>query len=253
MKRKIIITIYILLIGTFLLSIFKIKELPPLEKINNNLLNEPVQTETSREDFLFKYRNKNYEVKPLADYELYGLVVSKNNINTWYNYYHDKNSVNLKDLCVVWGNNIKNEVYRDENIKFKNGEWTCYYKWSSKLEKPFDPYKLSNNHLLSDKEKIREKINQVNVGDQIYIKGSLVDYKEEGTDWYRKTSLSRDDNNNNSRSGGACEVFFVDDIKILKTNNYFWNIIYKWNLKIIFFLLLLQFIFFIKKPFKNIK
>lgn len=121
----------------------KIKELPKTSKVNNDLLKDPIQTETLRTDFSFNYRNKNYNVKPVADYELWGLVVSKNNINAWYNYYHDKNSVNLKDICIVWGKNIANEVYLDSGINFKSGEWTCYATWSNNLVSTFYPNNLS--------------------------------------------------------------------------------------------------------------
>ena len=247
MKRKIFKILYTILIVVFVLSFYKIKSLPGANGIDAGVLKEPMQSETNRDKFSFNYRETEYEVLPQADYELRGLVVSKNNINAWFNYYHDENSVNLKDLCVVWGNNIENGVYRDKNINFKNGEWTCYWSWFGELSVPFYPNKLSNNHLLSDNEKVRKIINKVNIGDQIHLKGSLVDYREKGTEWYRMTSMSREDVNKTSRSGGACEVFFVDSINILEHNNYFWNLIYIFSLRIFFILIVIQVVIFLKK------
>lgn len=244
MLNKIVKTIYVILTILFLISIFQIKKLPQKLEINTSLYNEPIQTNTKRNNFDFKYREKNYNVIPIADYQLWGLVVSVNNINSWFNYYHDKNTVNLKDVCVIWGDNIKNESYLNQKTKFKNGEWTCYVSWWSS-EGKINMEQLSNNHLLSADENIQKAIIDVNVGDQIYLKGSLVDYAESGTDWFRKTSVSRADSNQNSRSGGACEVFYIDEINILSENQKNWHSIKLWSKKIFFTLLIIQFSFFL--------
>ena len=249
MISKIFKSLYFLLIILFVISFFQIKKLPEKININPSLLNEPIQVDTVREDFNFIYRDKKYNVKPMADYELWGLVVTVNNINTWYNYYHDENTVNLKDVCVVWGPNIANEAYRDENISFKSGEWTCYTKWSGRLQKKFYSNKLSNNHLLTANEKIQEIIKDVHIGDQIHLKGSLVDYTEAGIAWYRKTSLSREDSNQTSRSGGACEVFYIDEIDILSANQPFWHLTHYWSKRIFLILIILNFLFFIASLF----
>jgi len=244
--------IYIILLILFLVSIFQIKKLPNKSEINSNLYNEPIQTNTERKEFNFDYRDKSYNVIPVADYELWGLVASVNNINAWYNYYHDKNTVNLKDICVIWGENINNEIYLDPKTKIKNGEWTCYYSWWSNVpDKKIYSEQISNNHLLSADEKIQDLIRDVNIGDQIHLKGALVDYAEKGTAWYRKTSVSRTDSNQNSRSGGACEVFYVDEINILTQNQKIWHTIKLWSLRFIISLLLINFILFLSSVFSK--
>jgi hypothetical protein len=149
MKDNIFKFLYIVLVVFYVASFFMIRKLPEKAELDSRLFKEPVQIETVREDFRFQYRGTDYKVIPQADYELWGLVVSVNDINKWYNYYHDENTVNLKDVCMVWGDNIRNEVYRDKEIKFSSGEWTCYYQWSGRLQKQFYPNKLSNNHLLT--------------------------------------------------------------------------------------------------------
>jgi len=238
---------YFIIITLYLISFFQIKKLPPKTEINKNLYNKPIQEKTERKEFNFDYKKYTYTVTPQANYELWGLVVSKNNINAWYNFYHDKNTVNIKDLCVVWRENIISEVYRDPNISFKNGEWTCYYSWNSQLISPFYPNKLSNNHLLASDYKIQKIIKQTNVGDQIYFKGILADYQKQGENFIRQTSLSREDSNQSSRSGGACEVVFVDEFKILKNNQLLWNYINRFGLKIIIIIFLINiFILFFK-------
>lgn len=253
MKRFIILFLYSTLAFVYLFSLLNKNNLPKKEFINPLLLREPIQVSTNKDEFDFSYRGSEYNVEPLADYELWGLVVSVNNINAWYNYYHDENTVNLKDFCVVWGDNISNEVYRDSEIKFKSGEWTCYYQWTGRLEKKFYPNKLSNNHLLSADEQIQEIIRNVKIGDQIYLKGSLVDYAKDGNNWYRKTSLSRDDSNQSSRSGGACEIMYVEEIKILEKNNPLLNQLNQYSKISFLFLMLFHFSIFTTKIFLKYK
>lgn len=252
---KIFKILYIAIIIVFIISLVKIKELPGKSEISPDLFKQPIQSNTKKVDFSFPYRGKEYEVKPIADYELWGLVVSKNNINAWYNYYHDKNSVNLKDLCVVWDSNINNEVYRDKNINFKSGEWTCYASWTGALAKTFYHNNLSNNHLLTSNPNIQKIIRSVNVGDQIHLKGNLVDYAEVGQSQYRMTSISRNDSNQDSRSGGACEIVYVDEIDILKKNQIFWHFVNSLSKISFAILILIQFSLFIsgyQKFFKKI-
>jgi hypothetical protein len=243
---KIFKLLYAIVIIILVVSFMKIKELPSQDKITNDLLKDPIQTSTTRENFSFNYRNKSYQVKPVADYELWGLVVSKNNINAWYNYYHDKNSVNLKDICIVWGKNITNNVYQDPNITFKSGEWTCYANWNGHMTNTFYPDNLSNNHLLTANEAIQKIIKSVNIGDQIYLKGSLVDYNEKGQTQYRMTSVLRTDSNQDSRSGGACEIVYVDDIKVLQKNQSFWHAIYQLSKALLLGLILIQLIIYVR-------
>lgn len=246
--------IYTTLLFLFLISWYQIGKLPELPEIDERLLQEPIQqTYTNKENFSFSYRQKSYDVKPIADYELWGLVVSQNNIAAWFNYYHDKDSVNLKDVCVIWGSNIKNESYNQKNLKFKSGEWTCYYRWRGELERGFDAHKLSNNHLLTDNAKLQDLIRQVNIGDQIYFRGYLADYREQGSDFLRQTSISRDDDNKSSRSGGACEIVFVDDFKIISHNNLIWNIIYDWSKRLFVLVFFLHVILFFVKNHRHIK
>ncbi len=252
MINKVFKILYIILIIVFAVSFFQLKKLPSKDKLLVSMFNEPIQaTSTILKDFDFSYKNIDYEVKPLADYELWGLVVTTNDIKKWYNMYHDKNSVNLKDVCVIWGDNLRNNTYH--NIHFKSGEWTCYTRWYRPLDGKFYHNKISNNHLLSDSKQIRQVIRQVRIGDQIHIKGALVDYAKKGSSWYRRTSLSREDTNHTSRSGGACEVFFVNKFEILKRGMPMWYFLNDWSKKIFIFLIFLEIIIFIKKIKKESK
>lgn len=237
---------YIVLIVVFLVAWRKTSKLPTPELMHPELWQAPQQNyHTASTSLELSYRDREYIVEPLADYEIWGLVVSRNNINAWYNYYHDENSVNLKDVCVVWGDNIKNGAYLQDNLKFYSGEWTCYYRWQGYLNKPFDPRQLSNNHLLAQDVAIQKIIRQVNVGDQIHLQGALVDYREKGETWKRQTSISRTDENSTSRSGGACEIILVEKIDILARHQLWWNRIYDQKGKILGAVIMLNLLWFV--------
>lgn len=204
------------------------------------LRNDPIQTTTVKERFSFDYRGTEYDVIPLAEYELWGMVVAHNNINAWYNFYHDKDTVNIKDLCVIWGSNIESEVYTV--MKFKSGEWTCYPDWEHPINREliskYQNNKLSNNHLFSNNSEVLQKIRDTRIGDQIHFKGFLAAYGGIDVDekYYRSSSMSRDDT-----YGGACETVFVENFEIFKRANPVWYFIYSISKYMLLMILLLKF------------
>ncbi|MEI7511090.1 MAG: hypothetical protein WCJ84_02950 [Candidatus Peregrinibacteria bacterium] len=205
--------ILLLLVFSFFLK----GALPDSSKIQPALFTEPLQEETERKDFSFLYRETEYKVHPMYYYELNALVVSHNDIGGWGDIYHDENSLDLKDLCVVWGDNLKDDIYK--KIDVKNTSWTCW------VDAPpagvlFHMNKLSNNHLISSDPKIQEKIRNIHRGDQVHIKGLLVSYTRDGY-LPRVSSITREDTGNH-----ACEVFFVDELEILRPAPPFWFFAY---------------------------
>ncbi len=240
MKIKLVKFAYLLFFLLLLLSFWQKKSLPDKQEIDKRLLQAPVQaSSTALTDFRFDYRKKSYTVQPIADYELWGLVVSVNDIKAWYNMYHDKDSVNLKDICVIWGDNLKSDAY--QQVSFKSGEWTCYYRWFGQLNGAFHGNQLSNNHLFSDKEKVRDTIRQMQIGDQVHIRGVLSRYAENDSSNYRGTSLSRDDSGN-----GACETIYVKEAKIIKKRFPDWELLKIFSLYSLFALLVLDIWLFLR-------
>ena len=77
---------------------------------------------------------------------------------------HDGNSrmhlqasdhLNMLDVCVVWGDNASNPLIH--KLDFWNGIFTCNVKTGNQEAwKPFDMFKLSNNHIISDDDFIRD-------------------------------------------------------------------------------------------------
>jgi len=209
--------------------------LPHSGEIKEELKSNPVQEVTREERFRFSYRDETYLVDPVANYEISGLVVSHNNISAWYDIYHTDDSVDTKDLCLIWGDNVKTNAYR--KVQYHSEPVSCHYQINDQaIYEMFRADQLSNNHLITDNESIRKAIASTRVGDQIHLKGLLVNYSPlSNPDWVRKTSTTRKDT-----AGGACEVVFVKEFQILKRFPHKWHYIYDCSLKIVSFLLLIK-------------
>ncbi len=193
--------------------------LPSLAEIDPALLQQPRQETTEREPFEFAYKGRTVRVRPVAEYELWGLVVSHNNISSIADIYHDSSSVDTKDLCVVWGSNLQSGEFA--KVEFESGPWTCYYRYPEGVR--FVGSEMSNNHLLTDKETLRSALDDIRVGDQIHVKGALVDYQvDDWRDFWRRSSRVRTDGGN-----GACEVLYFDEIEVLVPGTPFWYRLFK--------------------------
>lgn len=220
MAKPIVFTRIVLYIsvGLFIATFFLKDTLPPKEQILKEVYQEPVQIRVDRPSFNAKLGDQTYLVNPMCDYELYGLVVSQHNTATWWDYYHKKwqDKLNLKDICVIWGQNILTEAYR--RMRFRNGSWTCYVEVNGTTGEQdwakFNKLCISNNHLLTDKPEINSVLNTLHKGDQIYLKGYLASYSRLGSNLFRGTSVTRND-----EGDGACETIYLTDFKILKRAN----------------------------------
>ena len=192
--------------------------LPSHTDIHSALLRQPIQKKTDRKEFSFVYRDERYRVKPVTGYELWGLVVGHNNINAFYDLYHTSDSVDTKDIGVIWGGNVIDDDFR--KVSFWNGSWTLHYRYPSGVI--FSPHEVSNNHLITDKEEIRKKIARIRVADQVHLKGLLVNYQAGSNPrGWRKTSQTRKDT-----GGRACEVMFVEDVEFLQKGTPVWYFLY---------------------------
>lgn len=194
--------------------------LPPPSALNQRLLEEPLQTPLQQETFQVQSQQILYTIKPLYDYDLVGLVVSKHNADTWWDYLHREwnDHLNITDLCVVWGNNVRSGAY--QAIEFSSGQFTCNFSThSDEAFRAFDQSAISNNHLLTDQTALAKALRAVRVGDQIHIKGRLSEYAHnQGFAFRRGTSTVRTDTGN-----GACETIFVDQFEMIKSGGGIWR------------------------------
>lgn len=223
-----------------LVSFWNRNDLPGNIEFVSELADEPRQTRTRARPFEASFNGVKYLVEPEYEYDLYGMVVSFR--------HHDDNSrmhflandhLNMLDVCVVWGDTAKGR--RLDKIKFWNGIFTCNVRtrdgvaWAA-----FDMNELSNNHLLSDDEFVRDQVKALRVGDQIRVRGHLAGYSSPGVG-KRGTSTTRTDTGD-----GACETIFIDKFEILRAATSYWRISMWVSLAVLIFGLILHF----RKPYR---
>lgn len=194
--------------------------LPPPAALAPALQEEPVQKPVRRDAFVATSQGVDYTVQPLYEYELVGLVVSKHDARAWWDYLHREwnDNLNIADLCVVWGNNVRSGAYAD--IDFSSGQFTCNFSTRSDAAfAAFDQTAISNNHLLTDQSAIAKQLRAVRVGDQIRFRGHLAEYSHQrGAGFKRGTSTVRTDSGN-----GACETVFLDSVEIIMAGGKPWR------------------------------
>ena len=194
---------------TLLVAFWNRNDLPGAIEFHPKLNDEPLQRPTNKKPMTVPYAGVDYRVEPQYSYELYGLVVSyrqhdgESSMHRWSN-----DHLNMADVCVVWSDTAFSPTL--SRLDFWNGIFTCNVQtrdsvaWSN-----FKMNQLSNNHLISADSRIRDRVAQIRIGDQVHIKGLLARYGAAGGG-LRGTSTTREDSGN-----GACETILVDDFEIV--------------------------------------
>ncbi len=154
-----------------------------------------------------------YTVQPVFTYDLSGVVVSKHDADTWWDWIHKawRDELNVTDLCVIWGANARSANYRE--LEYWSSQFECNVRTgSTEVWRAFDMTALSNNHLLTDDPTIARTLKSMRVGDQVHFRGYLAQYSHEhGFHFVRGTSTKRTDTGN-----GACETVYATDAEILR-------------------------------------
>lgn len=209
---------------------------------------EPLQTESDRNPFAIHTNNQTYHIFPRFEYELNGVVVSitkAGQLGDIWHYKRWKDFINVRDICVIWGENVHNGVY--QKIKFSSDTWTCWVSMpNQEAVDLFRTEALSNNHLLTKDILIKRALMDAEIGDQIYLKGILADYQNTGNRYKRLTSTTRKDGGN-----GACETVYVDEFKIVKKANVGVRHLYAFSFWVMIFSGILFCLFFCIAPVKQ--
>ena len=238
--REIVKTLLLIAVGFVVLSFFLKDRLPPTREILDALRRNPIQErEELPQPFEVTRKGATYTVTPLFTYDLYGMVVSYHNSDSFTDLAHKrwKDYLNVKDLCVIWGKNVESGVYR--RMKFSNRDFTCYYSYpDEETFRLFSESCLSNNHLLSIDRALIRAIMSARKGDQVHFQGYLAMYDQKETGFHRGTSINRDD-----RGNGACETVFLTRFTVLKRANPGWRAMFHISLFLsVAFIILLFFI-----------
>jgi hypothetical protein len=207
-----------------LTALWKEDSLPPAHLLRPELLDGPRQILVQRPVFTARAGGIDYKVQPLFRYDLHGLVVSRHDSDTWWDYIHKEwnDHLNVADLCVVFGENARSGAYRD--ISFSSGQFVCNFQTSSsEAFAAFDQTATSNNHLLTTDAGIAKRIRNARVGDQIHFTGYLAEYSHNvGAGFRRGTSTVRTDSGN-----GACETVFLESFEIVAPGGGPWPMLVK--------------------------
>lgn len=222
-----------------LVSFWNRNELPGNIDYVPEVLGEPLQTPTRKPSFDATYNGVEYRIDPEFEYDLHGVIVSYRHHDDSRMHMLANDHLNMLDVCVIWGSNTGNPLIH--KISFWNGIFTCNVKTSDhEAWKAFDMTKLSNNHLISDDEFIRDQVQDVQVGDQIRVRGHLASYSSE-KGGKRGTSTTRLDTGN-----GACETLFIERFEIVQPATSYWRISMYVSLTLLLAGLLVHF----KRPYR---
>src|SRR5262249_11276455 len=97
---------------------------------------EPLQGPSAQRPFAVTIDSYRYALAPKATYDIPGLVVSQHRGDSMWNLYHKVDPGNIKDVCVVWGEDVTNGSSR--KVRFSSEEFPCNYSWSGAISPPFN-------------------------------------------------------------------------------------------------------------------
>jgi hypothetical protein len=198
------------------------ERLPAPQQLDAAIAKEPLQEATSVEPFDKSVDGEQYHLVPMASYDITALVVSAHDSRTWWDYIHKEagDFINVNDLCVVWGPDATSGLYL--KASFSNSEFSCQWSAPDSVIHALDYDGISNNHLLTEDRFAARELRDVRIGDQIRIRGYLVNYanKTRAPQSYRNTSLVRTDTGD-----GACEIIYVKDLTVLHAGTRLWLIL----------------------------
>lgn len=157
-------------------SYFLKDQWPRDKQIDTRLFAEPIQTDTVTKPYPVAMGDTKYSLLPVDEYDLYGMVVSTDGSGSWLSRIRDNDPLKVADLCIIWGDNLKNGSFK--TVRFKSEKLFCYWENKTETTSLFKDSGISNNHILNDNSDsaLYRQLRQVRVGDQVHIKGQLVNY-----------------------------------------------------------------------------
>lgn len=216
--------------------------------IHPALYQEPKQVQTSNPiTKRFERDGYDYQLTPLYDYEINALIVSRKD----YRRFSLKRINNLfpLDLCVLWGGNVEKKLYQSNKLFFRQDSRQSNWTWFGNLG--FNNFEAANIHLIAENDSIQNRLDKLQIGDQIKIIGQLVDVKAKAlgeTDVYEPTDVQLHSSTTRTDSGpGACEIIDVKDIEVLKKANFPANLLFRFSYFSLALLLIGNMVVFVAK------
>jgi hypothetical protein len=196
--------------------------LPPPRRLRPEILADPVQIAAELPPLRITVAGVDYGIERRFSYDIAGVVVSLHHSDTWWDTAHAEwgDHINLMDVCLAWGDNAAKDTYRD--VHFSNTQWECHFETRSNATwQAFRLDQVSNNHLLAGDAQIARRLADIHVGDQVRLRGFLVNYTiyrdgvAQGT---RVSSQTRTDT-----GPGACEVIYLESVEVLDSPGRNWR------------------------------
>ncbi|MFZ0454384.1 MAG: hypothetical protein WCE54_06375 [Ignavibacteriaceae bacterium] len=150
------------------------------------------------------WEKDDFKITPLADFHLKARVLSLE----WYHMDKESDLAPI-DLALGWGE-MSDQANLDRIDISQSNRW---YHWSTKrfpIPRQAIESESANMHIIPANEQIEDTLDNVVKGNIIELTGYLV-FIEGENGWKWKSSLTRNDT-----GGGACEVIWVNDFKILR-------------------------------------
>jgi hypothetical protein len=231
--------LYAALLAMAAVTWFTRDRLGSVNDIHPDTLRPAEQTAASfTNSFRFTRNGYEYEVTPLFDYVISGLVVHRLDYS-WFSIDRSEKIFAL-DLCLIWGANLRHKVHQARTIRFSQDCRFCFVEWREQL--PFSMAELSNNHLLTNQPEVEKTLNRIRTGDQLKLRGKLVKvnarligkggrHDSEAVRWTSSTTR-------NDTGAGACEVIYVEDAVVLRTANTLARVLFRvslWALAVLMF------------------
>jgi hypothetical protein len=223
-------SLFVILLVTLCVTFFARKSIRSVSEITPGALRQPLQERTSGRPVEFKKGEYHYTITPLYNYDITALVTHNINYKKFSVYQYS--AVVPADLCLIWGGNLARKVHRESSVRFTQDVRFGLVMWGPKVD--FDTGEFSNNHLVTNDPEIEKKINSISPGDQVRIKGKLVNMTATAigpVKWpdrpkyeWRTSTVRTDDR------GGACEIIHVEDIEVLKKGNELSHLLFRISL-----------------------
>ena len=156
-----------------------------------------VQSETWQKD--------GYFINAIAQFELKAKVLGKER------YRFDRESdLAPYDLALGWGQMSDQTIIDKMNIS-QRGRWFYWKTDRYPISRKEIERSAANMHIIPASDKIKDELDDIIVGEIIYLKGYLVSAMNPKDGWRWKSSLTRYDT-----GSGACEVVYVEKLLRLK-------------------------------------
>ena len=170
----------------------------PLPEPGVRISDVPDQTPTN----LQKWREKDYEVRPLANFTIKARVLSRKR------YFFDATAdISPLDLALGWGDMSDSAVLSHISIS-QSGRWYEYYYQASCPASPRAIATQSANiHCVPADSAVWSALKDLRVNTFVELKGTLVEVQKTGTPQPWTSSLERDD-----QGPGACEILWVTEV-----------------------------------------